>query len=538
MSRIILGFYLWLTGWKTTKSKPQDVKKYMVIVVPHTSNWDFPKGVACRPFINLQDCKFLIKKNWLDSPIGFFIKWLGAVPVDRSKEKGNLVEQVVEMYNKADTLGLAIAPEGTRSLNGEWKTGFYHIAKQANIPIYCSYIDYYRREIGIENPIIPSGDYEKDLAEIKQFYLDKIPRYPEKSSLEHRIPTTKRGLWFHLKPYVRKLLVLLLILLAFNWDLIAYGLGQAYGQFKILYQAQPVETFLTDPNYPEAKKEKIRLIQEVRQYAFDSLGLDHSKSYSKLYDQQGEAILWNVTACEPYQLKAVEWSFPIIGSFSYKGFFDKEKAASAEAALKKEGFDTNIREVGGWSTLGLLNDPILSNMLERSEGSLANLIIHELTHGTIFIKDGVAYNENLASFVGDYGAMRFLKQKYGEESEEYQYYQNAKIDRDLYTNFALARAQGLDSLYHTFTDAHSAAQKELLKTTFIKRFVEEVRNLPYRNENYKHLFESELPNNTYFMSRMRYRAKQNEFKQEFENEFASNFPKYLNYLKEKHPSLF
>lgn len=510
----------------------------MVIVVPHTSNWDFPKGVACRPFLDLKDCKFLIKKDWLDSPIGGFIKWLGAVGVDRSKDKGNLVEQVVEAYAQADNLGLAVAPEGTRSLNKEWKTGFYHIAQQANIPIYCAFIDYHRREIGIENPIIPSGDYEKDLAEIKKFYLDKIPRYPEQSSLEHQVPSAKRGIWFHIKPYVRTLIFILLLLLAFNWDLVSYGLGQARGQFKVLYEAKPIEEYLNDPTYSNDKKDKIRLIQEIRQYAFDSLGLDYSDSYTKLYDQGGKAILWNVTACEPYQLKAVKWSFPIIGSFSYKGFFDMDKAQSFEQNLKGEGFDTNIREVGGWSTLGILNDPILSNMLDRSEGSLANLIIHELTHGTLFIKDGVSYNENLASFVGDYGAIRFLKQKYGEDSKEFLHYQNAKLDRDLYINFALQQAKSLDSLYKTFDNTLSIEQKESLKATFIEQFVNEVRNLPYKNENYKKLFQQNSPNNTYFMSRIRYRAKQNEFKQEFEEQFASNFPKYLKHLKEKHPSLF
>lgn len=510
----------------------------MVIVVPHTSNWDFPKGVACRPFIGLSDCKFLIKKDWIDSPIGGFIKWLGAVPVDRSKEKGNLVEQVVDMYEKADTLGLAIAPEGTRSLNKEWKSGFYHIAQQANIPIYCSYIDYYRREIGIENPIMPSGDYEKDLAEIKKFYLDKIPRFPAKSSLKHNIPAKKRGLWFHLKPYVRTLLLILLIWLAFNWDLVAYGIGQGIGQLKIIYNAQPVETYLNDPNFPEDKKAKIKLVQEVRQYCFDSLGLDYSDSYSKLYDQNGKAILWNLTACEPYRLKAVKWSFPILGSFSYKGFFSEEKAKKHEAIWKNKGYDTNIREVGGWSTLGILNDPILSNMLDRPTGSLVNLIVHELTHGTLYIKDGVSYNENLASFVGDYGALRFLEQKYGKDSPEYTQYQNAKTDRDLYINFALKSANSLDSLYKSFDNSYTTEHKERLKTTFINNFIAEVRKLPYKNENYKRLFQSNSPNNTYFMSRMRYRAKQNEFKQEFEKQFDSNFPKYLAYLKEKHPSIF
>jgi len=537
--RTFYRLFLWFTGWKVVSSKPKDVKKYMVIVVPHTSNWDFPKGVASRPFLGLSDCKFFIKKDWVDTPIiGPIIKALGPVPVDRSGKKGNLVGDVVKMYEEAERFGVAVAPEGTRSLKKEWKTGFYHIALQAKIPIWCSYIDYHRREIGIGNPMVPSGDYEADIAKIKEYYLDKIPRFPEKSSLEHVIPTQKRGWWFFVKPYFRGLLLLLLMFLLFNWDLVAYGLGQGYGQLKVLYQAEPIETFLNNDQYPEESKAKIRLIQEVRQFAFDSLGLDQSASYTKMYDQKGEALLWNVSACEPFKLKAKEWSFPILGTFSYKGFFNLEKAQKTAKDLKEEGFDTNIREVGGWSTLGILNDPILSNMLERSEGSLANLIIHELTHGTLFVKDGLTYNENLASFVGDYGAIRFLRAKYGEQSEEYLHYINSKTDRDLYINFTLNRAKGLDSLYKSFDESMTISQKEKLKTAFIENFVKEVRSLPYKNKNYQRLFEKGLPNNTYFMSRIRYRAKQNEFKKEFEEKFDHNFPKYLAHLKEKHPSLF
>ena len=538
--RIFYWLYLWLSGWKVVNKKPKGIDKYIVIVVPHTSNWDFPKGITSRPLLGLSDCKFMIKKDWFDSKIGFLIKWWGGIAVDRSKSKGKgkLVEQMVQKFEEIPNLGVCIAPEGTRSLEKKWKTGFYQIAVQADIPILCAYFDYYRREIGIGKILHPTGDFEKDLNELQEFYKDKIPMYPEKSSIEHRIPTTKRGLWFKIKPFVRTILFILLMLLLFNWDLVAYGLGQGYGQLKVLYQAEPIETYLNNPDFPENKKDKIHLIQEIRQFAFDSLGLDHTASYTKMYDQQDKALLWNVTACEPYALKAYEWSFPLLGTVSYKGFFNKQKAETLKKKLQAEGYDTNIREVGGWSTLGILNDPILSNMLNRTEGSLANLIIHELTHGTIFIKNGITYNENLASFVGDYGAVRFLKHKYGADSPEYHFYQNAKYDRDLYINFALKKAKSLDSLYKSFDNSVTEAQKEQLKTTFIQGFVEQVRKLPYKNENYKRLFEDELPNNTYFMSRIRYRAKQNEFKEEFENQFNADFPKYLNYLKSKHPSIF
>jgi predicted aminopeptidase len=434
---------------------------------------------------------------------------------------------------------LCIATEGSRSAGKEWKSGVYHIANTLKIPILCVHFDYYRRPTGIHKVFYTTGDMEADIQELKNSYSDKLPMYPAKSSVDHAKPTDfKRSFWFYAKPFVRISFLIGLIFLLLNLDLVAYGAGQAIGQIKVITQAEPVESFLTNPDFPSEKKEKIRLIQEIRQFAFDSLGLDRTESYTKMYDQQEKALLWNVTACEPYELKAYKWDFPLLGSVGYKGFFDLDKAEKLEQELKSENYDTNLREVGGWSTLGILNDPILSEMLNRSEGSLANLICHELTHGTIFIKSGVPINENLASFVGDYGAIWFLRSKYGENSKEYLQYVNGKTDRDLFTNYSLQQAKKLSELYKSFGSTLSKQEKESSKQEFITNFANGLRDLPFENEAYKKYFSSELPNNTFFMSRIRYKAKQNVFKKEFEEDFDSEFPKYLAHLKNKYESIF
>ncbi len=100
----------------------------------------------------------------------------------------------------------------------------------------------------------------------------------------------KRSFWFYAKPFVRISFLIGLIFLLLNWDLVAYGAGQAIGQIKVITQAEPVESFLNNPDFPAEKKEKIRLIQEIRQFAFDSLGLDKSESYTKMYDQNEKAF--------------------------------------------------------------------------------------------------------------------------------------------------------------------------------------------------------------------------------------------------------
>ena len=217
---------------------------------------------------------------------------------------------------------------------------------------------------------------------------------------------------------------LLLLLVAGLWqhELVGYGWMQARGQLRILWNTKPVADVLADPAFPDSLKQNIRLISEIKRFAIDSLGLDKSGSYESFYDQQGKPILWVVTGAEPYRLVARQWHFPVIGTFSYKGFFEKDRADSTVSMLQKEGFDTRVGEVSAWSTLGFLDDPILSSFLDRPVGGLAELIIHELTHGTLFIKDNLDYNENLADFVGEYGALRFVAGKYGRTSTQYRDY--------------------------------------------------------------------------------------------------------------------
>lgn len=333
------------------------------------------------------------------------------------------------------------------------------------------------------------------------------------------------------------------LLAVWQYQLIWYGLGQAYGQFRIIYNARPLEEYLTDPAFPDSLKQKLLLIQEIRKFAIDSLGINDSKNYTTVFDQKGKPILWVVTASEPYALEAKEWKFPLLGSVSYKGFFDHEKAVKEENQLKAQGYDTEIDEVAGWSTLGWFRDPILSSMLEKKEGQLANLIIHELTHATLYIKSNVDYNENLASFVGDHGAREFLQYKYGEESAEYKAYTNSRNNQAKYIQHILHGADLLDSLYKSFTPELDKAAKDKLKNGLIQKIMDSTDTLTYSGRTKKALVtrnntdEEPLPNNAFFMSYIRYRSKQNQFEEEFATKFNSNFKNYLTYLKKTYPSI-
>jgi predicted aminopeptidase len=339
----------------------------------------------------------------------------------------------------------------------------------------------------------------------------------------------------------RILVAILLVIVAvsiWQYELVAYGMSQARGQLHVLLNTRPLNEVLQDPAFPDSLKQKIQLIQEIRRFAVDSLGINDTKNYTSLYDQHGKPILWVVTASEPYQLKAKEWEFPFLGTFSYKGFFDYEQCMKQESALKQQGYDTDISEVSAWSTLGWFRDPILSSMLYRSEGSLASLIIHELTHGTLFIKDNLEYNENLADFVGDYGALRFLHYKYGNQSTQYQQYLHRKIYRDKYYQHVLRGANRLDSLYASFRSTDSKSKKDRLKTEVIRSIMEAADTLtPLMPKPKISDSDTTLPNNAFFISYQTYRQKQNVFEQEFIHQFNRDFKKYFTYLKKTYPSM-
>ncbi len=341
-----------------------------------------------------------------------------------------------------------------------------------------------------------------------------------------------------LKWLFRAGLLLVLLFLVVNAEIVVYGIRQLTGQIHILWAAKPVAEYLNDPAYPDSLKTKLVLIREIKQFTIDSIGLDPSGSYEKMFDQQGKPILWVVTACQPFALTEKEWAFPLFGTFSYKGYFSLERAEKEAEALKAEGWDTDIGEVSAWSTLGFLNDPVLSGMLRRPPGSLANLIIHELTHGTIFIKNNITYNENLADFVGDEGATRFLVHKYGEGSKEHLAYQNSKEDYATFSRYVLACAQRLDSLYQSFTPGMTQAGKQLAKADMISALTVFPDSVQFHNPRYRTYFEGDTPNNTFFMAYKRYREQQNQFRKEFETRFQGDLRKYVAYLKEKYPSFF
>ena len=330
----------------------------------------------------------------------------------------------------------------------------------------------------------------------------------------------------------------MVVLLVIYHDLVLYGLRQGYGQLSIVWNARPVEEFLADAAFPDSLKQRLRFIDEVRTYAIDSLGLKDTKNYRTMYDQKGKEIMWVVMACRPFALEPREWDFPVVGTVPYKGFFSEARAMILKDELEAEGWDVVVRNPGGWSTLGWFTDPILSKMLNRSEGDLANLIIHEMAHATIFVKDSVDFNENLATFIGDRGTEKFLIDRYGPDSDPYRTYIEEDEDYMKFVDHMLRGAEKLDSLYNTMTADEPESEKRERKKKEITKIVGALDTLSLALTSTPSLrFRNELPNNAYFMNFRQYQEKQNVFGEEYREEFGSDLRRYIAVLERRFGSL-
>lgn len=156
-----------ILGWKSD-FKVEIPRKSILCVAPHTSNWDLLMGKLFYG-ANKRKASFMMKKEWFKFPLGYFFRAIGGIPVNRGK-KNSLVEQMSQLFKEKDEFNLAITPEGTRKPNPNWKKGFYYIAYGAQVPITLIGIDYTKKTITVGKELIPSGDYEKDIILIKDFF--------------------------------------------------------------------------------------------------------------------------------------------------------------------------------------------------------------------------------------------------------------------------------------------------------------------------------------------------------------------------------
>jgi len=168
--------FLRLSGWAFEGSLPRS-RRYVLIAAPHTSNWDFVYMIAIALSLGVR-LHWMGKASLFDSPLGGLYRALGGIPIRRDVAS-NVVEQSAARFAGVEDLVLAVPAEGTRALAGTWRSGFYHIARLADVPIVLGYLDYARKRGGLGPELRPSGDLRADMDRIRAFYADKVGRHPE-----------------------------------------------------------------------------------------------------------------------------------------------------------------------------------------------------------------------------------------------------------------------------------------------------------------------------------------------------------------------
>jgi 1-acyl-sn-glycerol-3-phosphate acyltransferase len=175
LARVLMG----LSGWRFEGEVP-DVRKMVLIVAPHTSNWDFPVGLQAKLALRLGGT-FIAKHTLFRWPFGILMRWLGGIPVNRSAAAG-FAGQVGRVMREAEQMTVVLAPEGTRRRIPQWKSGFYRIAVEAGAPILPVGFDYPRRVVFFAPLFHPTGDYDKDLLQLRSHYRAEMGKRPENYS--------------------------------------------------------------------------------------------------------------------------------------------------------------------------------------------------------------------------------------------------------------------------------------------------------------------------------------------------------------------
>lgn len=178
MRGLLIGLYR-LRGWRIEGAAPRDAK-FVLVGAPHSSNWDFAIFLGVTDALGVRP-SFTGKRSLFRWPMRRFMLDMGGVPIDRTRSR-NYVDAIVAEFATRDEFMLIIAAEGTRSAVTQWRTGFYHIAMGAGVPLVLGYVDYARKVGGLGPAIMPTGDYEADMARIVDFYRDKTARHPERTA--------------------------------------------------------------------------------------------------------------------------------------------------------------------------------------------------------------------------------------------------------------------------------------------------------------------------------------------------------------------
>jgi predicted aminopeptidase len=196
-----------------------------------------------------------------------------------------------------------------------------------------------------------------------------------------------------------------------------YVARSAAGHAGLLWRRRSIDKSIADPSTPPELKRKLELVVAVRRFAFETLALKRSHDFETWTPVKGDVLTWLVSASPRARLEPYQFYFPLVGSFPYKGHFRRDLAVAEAASLEKKGYDATISGSSAYHTGLWIADPLPTTVLAYDEGGLAETLIHELTHGTVFFKNKTDFDEALAVWLGERGAAAFLVARDGPDSK-------------------------------------------------------------------------------------------------------------------------
>jgi predicted aminopeptidase len=192
---------------------------------------------------------------------------------------------------------------------------------------------------------------------------------------------------------------------------VGYYWQSVRGHMSLLHNARPISEMIADPTTSAALRNKLQFVREVRTYASQELGLPDNGSYQKYVDLKRPFVVWNVVAAPELSLQLRQWCFVVVGCVTYRGYYSKADADAFANVYREQGDDVQVGGVPAYSTLGYLDDPVLSSFIHYPEGELARLIFHELSHQVVYIQNDTTFNESFATAFETIAVEQWLAQK-------------------------------------------------------------------------------------------------------------------------------
>lgn len=337
---------------------------------------------------------------------------------------------------------------------------------------------------------------------------------------------------------IKKAITLVCLCFFLSGCLMSYLVRSGYQQMKLLSGREQIEDVLKNPNLKPGYRHKLEFALQIRDFAQMRLKLKPTNNYKTFVDIKRPYVTYIVTVAKKWQLEPELYWYPLVGHLPYKGFFTKEEAEEEAKKFLSDQFDVMVRGVSAYSTLGWFDDPLLSTMLMGEDHDLANLIIHESTHATLYFKSQAEFNERIATFMGNIGTELYYQEIEGELSDSIKTIKIENIDEKIFSDFISKEISDLTQWYKNLEPGSNETPRESLREKRLKEIQERfAKNIKpqMKTDIYKNFVNLKL-NNAILLYYKTYLFDLSDFDLLYKR-LNNNFDQFLNFCKnlEKSP---